>query len=113
MKDLRPNSHYADDLTGLSDVAMLTYSKSLTFERIEECVKANHLFPTTKRQAEYFINSEYGCLGLLGAKDVERIELLLNKHGMRGRYQYTKSRRFVNFVSGGYLERALQLEYSL
>lgn len=109
----RQNAHFASELTELMNIQMLTATKTLTEEQIEESIQANRLFPTTKHQAECFLNSEYGCWCELGAKDVAMIEELLSKHGLQGRYQYTKSRKTVHFLSSAYIEQALQQEYSL
>lgn len=113
MKNERPNSVFASELTGVSNVAMMSTTNTTNVDEINDLMHTNKLFPTTKLQADMYINSEYGCLGELGMEDVERIESLLGKYGMQGRYQYTKSHLFVRFLSTAFLEKALKLEYAL
>ena len=109
-----PNSHFVSELNmnELDNIQMLTTNPCLTKKEIEESSDSNHLFPVTKRQAEYFIASDNGMCAIC-RKDVELIEALLNKHGMRGRYQYTKSHRSVHFLSNAFLEKALRAEYGI
>lgn len=110
----RQNAHIASELNmnELDNIQMLTTNPRLTKKEIEESSDSNHLFPVTKGQAEYFLSSDNGMCAIC-RKDVELIEALLNKHGMKGHYQYTKSRRSVNFLSRAFLEKALRAEYGI
>lgn len=110
----RPNSHFVSELNlnEIDNIQMLIARKNLNMKQIEEASESNHFFPVTKRQAEYWLNSDNGMCAIC-RKDIELIEALLNKHGMHGRYQYTKSHRSVHFVSTGFLVKALCAEYGI
>lgn len=77
-----------------------------------EAMRNGHVFPTSVTQAKYFIASG-SCLDLLNSQDVAIIELLLNKHGLEGEYQYTKSKTWVRLVNDRALEDALKKEYNI
>lgn len=64
------------------------------------------LFPTTQAQAKKWHG--FDCLG---AEDVQRIEALLNKHGMTGEYSLTKSGKFCRLHYSEDFKRALKAEY--
>jgi len=51
--------------------------------------------PKTKDQAKYFYSlyKNYGQIDVLNYDDVEKIEAILNKHGFKGNYKYTKSKQ--------------------
>jgi hypothetical protein len=67
----------------------------------------SRLFPTTQAQAKKWHGFE--CLG---AEDIQRIEALLNKHGMTGRYSLTKSGKFARFDNtNNIFRKALKAEY--
>jgi len=69
------------------------------------------LFPNSKQQAKYFISN---CqLGMLNCKDVERVEMLLNKHGIKGVYKHTGSKLWVKLQNISDLHNALKLEYGI
>lgn len=70
------------------------------------------VFPTTRAQAKHFVVSG-ACLDVLNNVDVERVEELLNKYGIRGCYQYTKSRRWVRMTNDWQLRECLKKEYNL
>lgn len=110
----RPNSHFASELNmeGMNQVRMLIANPRLSMKDIELSADSQHLFPVTKRQAEYFLEHECALVHI-NAEDVKMIEELLNKHGMKGRYQYTKSHRSVQFLSYVFLWKALRAEYGI
>lgn len=70
------------------------------------------VFPTTSAQAKYFLASG-SSFDILNSKDVEIIESLLNKHGFKGNYQYTKSKTWVRLTNVCDFEKALKKEYNI
>lgn len=70
------------------------------------------VFPTTRAQAQHFIKSG-AYLGVLNNADVERIETLMNKYGLKGTYQYTKSKQWVRMCNEWQLCECLKKEYSI
>ena len=110
----RPNSHFASELNmnGMDKVRVLAADPNLSMKDIELLADSQHLFPVTKRQAEYFLDNDCAFTHI-DSDDVLMIEALLNKHGMKGRYQYTKSRRSVQFLSYVFLWKALRAEYGI
>ena len=73
-------------------------------------MKMGRCLPSTIAQAKYFI-SEGICLDVLNMDDVEKIEAILNKHGLSGDYKYTKSKLFVRLQNDVDLHMALEAEY--
>lgn len=69
-------------------------------------------FPTTKAQAIYFLQ-QGAPLDVLNSRDVEVVEALLNKHGFKGAYRYTKSRSWVRLQNTAHLCESLKKEYAL
>lgn len=70
------------------------------------------VFPTTKAQVKYFI-SENCNLDVLNYEDVQLVESLLNKHGFKGEYKYTKSQTWVRLENQSDLKKALKLEHNI
>jgi hypothetical protein len=68
------------------------------------------VLPSTTAQARHFLSKGLG-LDVLNSKDVEVVEVLLNKHGFEGDYKYTKSKNWVRLQNVIYLHEALQREY--
>ena len=69
-------------------------------------------FPKTKAQAKEFLKN--GCyLDVLNSRDVERVEDMLNKHGLKGNYKYTKSKQWVRLVNSEDLVIAIRKEFAL
>lgn len=112
-KNERQSARLASELTGVMDDRLLLTTDTTDIDEINDLMFRNAIFPTNRVQAEAFLNSEYGCFHELGMKDVQMIEELLSKYGMRGHYQYTKSHGKVRFQSTAYLEEALRKEYKL
>jgi hypothetical protein len=73
-------------------------------------MELGRVFPSNKSQANFFV-AKGVCLEPTGMKGVEAIENLLNKHGMEGEYQFTKSKQWVRLLNNSDLHRALILEY--
>lgn len=67
-------------------------------------------FPVTKAQALFFV--KMGCLlSELNSEDVRVIELLMNKHGLAGKYRYSHN-GMVKLINASELDKALKLEYN-
>jgi hypothetical protein len=64
-------------------------------------------FPTCKTQAKKWTNF---CV--LNLDDVEVIEILLNKHNLKGNYKYTKSKFWVRLINENDFKLALKKEYN-
>ena len=79
------------------------YKSTMLFGRV---------FPTTKAQAKFFLAKKV-VLDVLNFDDVEIVESLLNKHGMKGVYKYTTSKKWVRLENTDDLYSALKLEYSI
>ena len=77
-------------------------------------MKIGRVFPTTKAQAKHFVHNVQH-LGVLNKDDVNRIEDLLNKYDIKGKYYYTKSKIWVRMTTAtiSHLLAALKCEYGL
>lgn len=71
-------------------------------------MQMGRVWPTTAAQARNFTH-----LDVLNADDVEVVEALMNKHGHKGEYTYTKSKQWVRINNDYALRAALKAEYSL
>lgn len=70
------------------------------------------VFPTTKTQAMNFVKSG-AVFDVLNNMDVERIEKLMNKYGVKGAYKYTKSKHWVRLCNTWQFCECLKKEYNL
>ena len=70
------------------------------------------VYPTTSAQAKCFLSFGRG-FDVLNSKDIEIIELFLNKHGFQGDYQYTKSKSWARLTNICDFETALKKEYNI
>ncbi len=75
-------------------------------------MKFGRVFPSTKSQAKFFVKERIE-MDPFNNKDVERVELLLNKHGYYGVYKYTRSREWVRLVNYEDFYAALKKEFSI
>ena len=91
--------------SGITSIAMLATREAGQHSGF--LLSLSRLFPTTAAQAK-----RWHAFDCLGAADVERIESLLNKHGMAGEYKLTKSGGFCRLVNTADFKRALKSEYS-
>ena len=92
--------------SGITSIAML--ATRAAGQHSGFLLSLGRLFPTTAAQAK-----RWHAFECLGAADVERIEALLNKHGMAGEYSLTKSGGFCRLHYSEDFERALKAEYAL
>jgi hypothetical protein len=92
--------------SGITSIAML--ATRAAGQHSGFLLSLRRLFPITAAQAKLWHG--FDCLG---AADVERIEALLNKHGMRGEYSLTKSGGFCRLRDNASFKRALKAEYAL
>ena len=65
-------------------------------------------WPTTKSQKKRFISENYG-LGILGMKDINKVESLLNEHGFEGNYKKTKSGTWAKLTNQDDLVKAMKM----
>lgn len=75
-------------------------------------MELGRVFPTTRTQAMHFVKNGLS-MDVLNSKDVEIIEAMLNKYGLEGRYEYTKSKSWVRLQNSSDLDKALKLEFAL
>jgi hypothetical protein len=77
-------------------------------------MKMGRVFPTTKAQAKHFVHNVQH-IDVLNKDDVNRIEDLLNKYDIKGKYYYTKSKIWVRMTTAtiSHLLAALKCEYGL
>lgn len=76
----------------------------------KELMSNGHLFPMTRAQAIEFYR--HGTFGILGMQDVELIENFLGKYEKSGKYQYTKAKNFVRFLSYESFRKCLKAEFN-
>lgn len=81
-------------------------------EHVSALIRLGRLFPKTAAQAKKVISKGIQP-DAMNIKDVENMELLLNKHGMSGEYKYTKSKSWVRIDNFGDFFKALKLEFNL
>jgi len=74
---------------------------------IRSRTKDGHWFPTTKAQLKRFKR-----LDVLNSKDVQDIESIMNLHGMKGKYKYTKSEQWVRLQNFDDLIHCLKKEFT-
>lgn len=96
-----------EEIKGFSYVCMLGVRKER--EHYKSLLRLGKLLPTSKIQAKEFIR--IGHFDVLSLGDVEKIESLMNKHGLAGEYKYTKAKSFVRLVNINGFKNALKLEY--
>lgn len=70
------------------------------------------VFPTTKPQAELFINCSQG-FDVLNYEDVQLINELMSKHSLVADFKYTKSHTWVRLVNVDDFKKSLKLEYNI
>lgn len=80
-------------------------------EHINVLIRLGRIFPTTKAQAKK-VYSQSSSLEILYNSDVEKlIEPLLNKHGLKGEYKLTKSKRNCRLINFEDFRKALKIEF--
>lgn len=76
----------------------------------KQSMKLGLVLPSTKAQAKHFIATQ-AFMDVFNYKDVEVVEALMNKHGFKGEYKYTKSNKWVRLENISDLKAALKAEY--
>ena len=67
--------------------------------------------PSTPAQAKHFVSRP--SMDILNMDDVQRIEAIMNAAGFEGRYQYTKSGRWVRLLNSEYLAKAIKVKFGI
>lgn len=75
-------------------------------------MRLGRCLPSTQAQVKYFISKGI-CLDLLNGDDVIKVEGLMNKHGFKGNYKFSKSKTWVRLVNSSDLDKALLLEFNI
>ena len=107
MKQIRKNIKNYDEIM-LSEVVggeMLAEYKPR--QHYKFVASLGRVFPTTREQARNF-----KWMDVLGKGDVVKIEALLNKHGYKGMYVFTKSKTFCRLSNTNQFVEALKKEYN-
>lgn len=102
----RPNIKSFDEIMAseVTEVAMLAEYKPR--QHYKFIASLGRVFPTTKEQAKNF-----KWMDVLGKGDVVKIEALLNKHGFKGMYVFTKSKHFCRLSNTNHFVVALKMEF--
>lgn len=75
-----------------------------------DIMKMGRTLPCCKSQVQYYVSNVFE-IDVLNREDVEKLEMLLNKHGLYGEYKWTKSGRWVRIQNINDVHKALKLEY--
>lgn len=109
----RPNAMYAEHIKW-QQLDSYSFSANIKAPRshYKFVMSLGRVFPSTRAQAQHYIESD-ACFDVLNNVDVERIEALMNKYGVKGTYQYTKSKQWVRLCNNWQFCECLKKEYDL
>lgn len=94
------------------EICNYNMSANIRGGQYKQSMKWGSVFPSTKTQAKFFVKERIE-MDVFNNKDVERVESLLNKYGIKGEFKYTASRRWVRLVNYDGFYIALKKEYML